>query len=321
MCHALVRTGQPVRGRSLATAARTYFEQAGDVLMTAECLGWEAGAAQMMQDPGALGLIEEALERCQSLEPVPSVTEARLLAILGHVRVSRHEYGKAIQAYEQAVSVGAAFPDLRRLSYVYGNLSLAHQEIGQYAQAVQYSRRAMNVFEILHDRLAITMVENNLACLLFKQGDTDAALRHAQTSLQMADELGMESGKAHVLMTLAELELAQDRFAAAEQYARAALDAARRARETVNEGESHVWLGRVAAAQGDDRRADDEFAIAFEKFDAGEATDWQARGHAVYAEILEARGDLVGANREMRKALAAVGMSPVTPQIATTAIA
>src|SRR5205809_563290 len=50
---ALIRLGQPVRARTQASAARAHFEQAGDVLMTAESLSWEAAGAMQMQDPAA----------------------------------------------------------------------------------------------------------------------------------------------------------------------------------------------------------------------------------------------------------------------------
>jgi tetratricopeptide (TPR) repeat protein len=321
LSNALTRLGQPGRGRTNASAARTYFEQAGDVVMVAECMGWEAGAAQLMQDPVALSLAEEALARCRSIDPVPVTTEARLLAILGHVRMSRHEYAKAIQAYEQAVAVGAAFADLRRLSYIYGSLSLAYQENGQYAQAAQYSRRAMTIYETLHDRLNIGWAENNLALLLLKQGDLVGAVRHAENSLRTIEEMGVESGKAHVLMTMAELELARSNFYAASRYATAALELAQRLGEAPNVGEAHVWLGRVAEAKGDEAAADTEFSVAFQMFESVDALEWQARGHAIYAEILEARGDLAGANRHLRHALAALGTRPVVADHMRIAIA
>lgn len=321
MANALVRMGQPGRGRGAASAARAFFEQAGDGLMVAECLGWEAGAAQLMQDPAALGLIEDALARCRSINPVPVVTEARLLAILGHVRVSRHEYAKAIQAYEQAISVGAAFADLRRLSYVYGALSLAYQESGRYAQAAHYSRRAMALYETLRDRLNIAWAENNLALLVFKQGDLAGALRHAQSALGTIEELGVEAGRAHVLMTMAELELARSDHAAATAYATAALEIAERTGETTNMGEAHVWLGRIAAAQGDEAAVDAEFAAAFERFEVGQATEWQTRAHASYAELLEARGDLRTANRHLRLAIAAAGVREAPVQDVRIAMA
>jgi len=316
-----VRLAQPVRARSHASAARAYFERTQDVLMTAESMSWEAASAMLMQDPVALDLAEDALARCRSLNPVPNTTEAKLLAIVGHVRNARHEYAKAIQAYEEAVAVGSSLQDLRRLSYVYGNLSLAYSETGQYGQAAHYAHRAMALYETLHDRLSLAWAKNNLALLVFKQGDLAAALRHAESSITLIEELGVEAGKAHVLMTLCELELARSNHDEATRHASAALEVAERLGETTNVGEAHVWLGSIAAAQNDAAAADEEFAIAFERFDLAEAVDWQARGHAVYAEILEARGNLVGANRELRLALAAVGTRTGSVEGARFAIA
>src|SRR5258708_33442049 len=56
MSTAHLRLAQWLPARRLASTARAYFEQSGDMLMTAECLGNEASAAYMMQDPGPLSL-------------------------------------------------------------------------------------------------------------------------------------------------------------------------------------------------------------------------------------------------------------------------
>ena len=321
MCTALVRLSQGVRARSQASAARAYFEQAGDVLMAAESLGWEAAAARVMDDPVSVDLATEALRRCRSLDPVPPTTEARLLAMLGHVLVARHEYQRAIDAYEEAIAVGANFADLRRLSYVYGNLSLAYQELGHLGQAGHYARKAMAIDETLQDRVLIAFGENNLALLIFKQGDLASAVRHAERSLRQLEQIGVEAGRANVLMTLSELELERSGYEAAAAYARTAVELAERLGENTNAGEAHMWLGRIAAAQDDDSAADAEFAIAFDRFDQTRAADWQARGHALYAEILEARGDLAGANRQLRRALAAAGRPSTYLEAARIAIA
>lgn len=321
MAHALIRLGKPLEGRRHVSAARVYFDQAGDTLMTAECLGWEAGAAQMLQDITALGLAEEALARCRSLKPVPTSTEARLLAILGHVHNSRHDYRKAIDAYEQSLTLDASTPDLRRLSYVFGNLMLAYQELGQYSESARYAHRAMALYETLRDRVSLIWAENNLALLLHKQGDLTSALRHAATALRMADDLGLEAGKANVLLTMAELELARAAYPAASRYATAALELARRLAETANEGEARIWLGRIAAARGDHSTTDAEFNAAFELFESNDASEWLARGHYIYAEILEARGDLASANGHLRRAMTALGMPSTVATKVRVAIA
>src|SRR3977135_826993 len=56
MATAHLRLAQPVQARRLASSARAYFETSGDMLMTSECLGTEASAAYLGQDPGALAL-------------------------------------------------------------------------------------------------------------------------------------------------------------------------------------------------------------------------------------------------------------------------
>lgn len=319
--NALIRLARPAEGRSHVSSARVYFEQAGDVRMVAECLGWEAGAAQMMQDRTALGLAEEALARCRTIKPVPRATEAWLLHIVGHVHIARHEYRKAIPVYEQSLALDADTPDLRRLSYTYANLMLAYSELGDFKAAGRYARRATALAETLRDRVSLMHGENNLALLLYKEGDLDSALRHAETALQMSDELGVQAGKAHVLMTMAELELAGSNFFAAARWAEAAVEQAQRMGETTNVGEAHVWLGRIAAARGDAATADAEFGLAFQLFESAEATDWIARGNCVYAEILEARGDLPAANRHLRRAIASLGMPSAAAQTARVAIA
>src|ERR1700716_1632892 len=90
MATAHLRLAQPIPARRIASTARAYFESVGDMLMTAECLGSEASAAYMVQDPGALALAEGALATCRSPTPVPAMTESRLLAILGQVHSTNH---------------------------------------------------------------------------------------------------------------------------------------------------------------------------------------------------------------------------------------
>ena len=74
--------------------------------MTAECLGNEASAAYMMQDPGALALAEGGLATCRSIRPVPVITESRLLGVLGGVHTADHRWEAAIKAFEQSIAAG-----------------------------------------------------------------------------------------------------------------------------------------------------------------------------------------------------------------------
>jgi tetratricopeptide (TPR) repeat protein len=318
---AQLRLGHPVRARSEAGAARVFFMQAKDVHNAALAMGYEAGAAGNMLDPSALSLAKEALALCRSMSPVPSMLEARLLMILGHSYTQAHEYANAIRALEESLGVGTSVQDLHQLSLVYSHLSLNNQELGQLAEAAKYAHRAMAIHETLRDKRSLAFAENNLALLVFMQGDLGGAFRHAESSLKRFDELGYAEGKSNVLMTLAELELARSGYRAAAGYAVAAREVAERMANTVNVAEARMLLGRTLEMQGESQAADIEFGAAVELLDAVGVPERMTRNRAIYADILEARGDLAGANRQLRLALAAVRPSSVALMDTRTATA
>ena len=304
MAAAHLRLAQPVPARRLAASARIYFESTGDMLMTAECLGTEASAGYLVHDPGALALAEGALSTCRALNPPAPVTEARLLGILGTVHIANRNWHRAIEAYELAIAAGDVVQDLRRLSMIYSNLSAAHLEVGRFNEAARYAHRAIALHETLTDRVALARSENDLGMLLLRQRDLADAQGHFERALSLFDEVRVEAQRANLLLSMCELCWLRSDLDAAEGWARQALDMATRAKEPINIGESHVWLGRIAEAGGDGRRADVEFSAAFELLQAPSSGQRLSQAHALYADILETRGDLGGAVRQLRQALA-----------------
>jgi len=305
MSMAYLRLSQPIVARRLASAARTYFDQAGDLLMIAECLGNEASAAYILEEPEAGRLAAAALSTCRSISPVPGPTEARLLMVLGSVHLANQDWEAAIDAFQKAISAGDVVQDLHRLSLLYSGLSAAHQELGQFEQAGRLAQRALNIHQTLNDRLSLARSENNLGLLLLHAGDHATARSHADRAIQLFEEAGVESQKANAILTLSELALAQHDLAEAERLGRDALALATRLGEFATASEAHFWLAKVAEARGDDQAVDVEFAAAFEALGQEPGKGRAARLHAMYAEILEGRGNLAGANRELKLALAA----------------
>jgi tetratricopeptide (TPR) repeat protein len=304
MATAYLRLAQPVPARRLASSARAYFESAGDMLMTAECLGTEASAAYLVQDPGALALAEGALATCRSLKPSVPVTEARLLAILGSVHSTNKNWQAAIDAYELAIAAGDVIQDLRRLSLIYSDLSVANQELGRFNEAARYAHRAIGIHETLSDRLSLARSENNLGMLLIRRGDLANAQGHFERALSLFAAAGVEPQRANLLMSMCELCFLRGDLEAAELWARQAVEFATRAAEPANIGATHVWFGRIADAGGDHGRADAEFSAAFDLFKDPTSSQRLSQAHAIYAEILERRGDLGAAVQHLKRALA-----------------
>lgn len=311
MANGHLQLAQPAEAQRLVSTAREYFERTGDVLMTAECLGREAAAAYLMQDPGARALAERGLELCRSLQPIPRTTEARLLTVLGGVHVTNQDWQSAIQAYEQAVAAGEVVQDLRRLSVMFSGLSLAYSEVGQLGQAAHYARRALTIHETLDDKVSLARSENNLGCMLIMRGDLAEAQTHINRAIALFEEVGVEMGKAQFLLSLCEIFLARSDLHDAEDCAIRALDIAERCEEPANVADCHRWLGRVSAARGEDARADAEFALALAGLEALGATERLSRCHLAYAEILEKRGDLASANDHLKQAIAELRPSMV----------
>jgi len=274
--------------------------------MTAECIRNEATAAYLMQDPSALTLAKMGLELCRSLDPVPRITEAALLGVLGSVYATSQDWPAAIGAYEEAIAAGDVVTDLRRLSLMYSGLGHAYQEVGKLDQAVHYAQRALVLHETFNDRLSLARSENNLGLILLKRRDLEGAEAHLARSLGLFEEAAVDAGKANVLLSLCELSHARSRLDEAEGFAARARDVAELSAEPATVAESHLWLGRVAAARGDHGVVDAEFALALKGLEELGSTERLRRCRVTFAEILEGRGDLAAANEHLKLALASV---------------
>jgi tetratricopeptide (TPR) repeat protein len=302
-----LRLAEPVVGRRLAIAARTHYERTGDLLMVAECLGNEAQAAFLMEDPSSVQIAQGALATVRSMKPVPRLTEARLLGVLGHALVHDHQWEPAIKSYEEAIAAADVVQDLQTLSLFYSGLSLSYESTGQLERAGHYAQRALTIHQTLNDRLSLARSENNLGLLVLHGGNPAAAEPHIERALRLFEEVGAESGKSHVLLSMAELALAKHQLDRAQHLAAEALELAARLGESATEAEAHFWFAQIAQARGDAQAADVEFAAALRDLDMAGGPERMARYRAAYAEILESRGDLAGANQQLKLALAELG--------------
>lgn len=302
---AYLRLAQPLPGRRYAAAARAYFERADDRLMAAEALGTEAQAAYLIADPAALPLAQTALETLYSLKTYPPTTESRLLMVMAGVHLNNGKWQEAIDAYEKAITVADVVQDLRRLSLMYSGLSLAYQESGQIGDAARYAQRALTIHETLNDRLSLARSLNNLGCMLIGLKEFASARRHIERALRIFDEEGVEVGRGHFMLSLSELEFAEDNLDRARELANGAAELGSKLGERAIESEAHMWLGRIAAERDDKQESDREFTEAIRAAESLGPGPRLTHAHEAYAEVLESRGDLASANQHLKRALAA----------------
>src|SRR5437899_1400072 len=113
----------------------------------------------------------------------------------------------ASAAKAEAVDVAGELKDLSRLGKMYGNLGGAYEHLGDLARARAYSQKSIAIHELLNDQISVARAENNLGLVLMRQGELDQAREHLDRALRLYDEAGVEVGKGHLLLSLAELEL------------------------------------------------------------------------------------------------------------------
>jgi tetratricopeptide (TPR) repeat protein len=270
--------------------ARGLFQGIGDAWMVVECLDWEAGSLYMLERREALEVAETALRECRKLRPVPLSTEVRILGHIGAIQLTHHEWKKAVAFYEEAVRAAGSLRDLSRLARMYNDLSIAYQELGNLTRAASYSHKALALYAMQQDRWSVALAENNLALVLMKQGELDAAEQHLRTSLRTFEELQIDRSKSHVLLSLGELYLRREAYQQAERLFREALEIARQQGESMTAGLALQFLGQLAARVGNHAATDQAFGEAITLLTPLGVVERLVECHTQYAEILTGRG-------------------------------
>jgi tetratricopeptide (TPR) repeat protein len=305
IARAHIQLGKPEPAGELLRQASAHFESVGDALMLAECLTLQASLAHMTQRPGAVALAERALALCRSLTPVPETTEARVLGALAAAHLANSEWESAMKFYNEAIEVGGALNDLRRLALMYQGMCIAYRETGQNEAATRYANRSLALLEVVRDRASLARIENDLGLLMMAKGDHPGAHLHLDRALELTEATEPEAGRANMILSLSELSLQEGNVEAAAELAEEGLRLAQQMQEGAAVAEAHMWLGRVAEERGDNEAVDREFELALQGLAEFGVGDRLLRCHGMYAEILERRGDLKRAYVHMKNAWSA----------------
>jgi tetratricopeptide (TPR) repeat protein/DNA-binding XRE family transcriptional regulator len=302
---AQLNRANPYAAFAEVASARAAFEAAGDRWMVVECMDLESAGLHMLDDPKALTAAEAALSACRRLRPQNRALEARILGRLGSIHVAHHRWPTAVEYYSQAVEVAGEMKDLSRVGKMYNDLSIAYEHLGDLPRSRAYAQKAITIHELLHDRIAVARAENNLGLVFMRQGDLEAAREHLNRSLSICDEVGVEVGKSHVLLSLAELDLNGHDPDGARRRAEEALDLAERIQDPNDVADAHEMIAGSAEMMGERMAADQHFATAIATLRGARRTDHLVTMHVKYARVLEKRGETMGAFEQLKHAIAA----------------
>jgi len=297
-----LRLGQIRPGEQRLTEAWGDLAVGGDPVTRVECMITQAQLAHMKQRPEAVELAKDALAACRKLEPIPNRVEVRALNALAAAHEGAGAWAAAITCYEEGIERAGPLFDMRRQALMVTEVAIAYKELGEPDLSLRYATRALKLVETLGDLVPLAMAENNLGWILIALGDLGAARKHLERSLELAEATNLEVGRSHVLLSMCELNLAEHKYVEARAFADEALVYADRWGESSSAAQAHVWLGQVAASLGEACVVDSEFALAIDQLKRNGELERLVRCHALYAEILEQRGEAERAYEHLKSA-------------------
>ena len=283
--------------------ARPEFERLGDEWMAVEALDWESSALGLLDDPGALPLANRTLERCRRLGPGAAQIEARILGHIAGMYVVTQSWALAVRYYEEAVDVASGVKDLLQLAKMHHGLGVAYERMHQGGAARQHFDKALALYSMENDQASIWRVENDLGLLLMTQSQLDSAERHLLAALNRSTELNIERrGRGFTLVNLGDVMLQRGRLASAADYLAQALEVGEATGERIVQAEARVLLGQVEERNGNAAMVDEHFEIAIQILEELRMPDRLRDAHMEYAELLDARRDVIGASRHWKRA-------------------
>ena len=300
---ARVWLGRADQALDLLAAARREFERGEDPLREVAAMDWEAMALCLLQRPEALGLAQRALAACRGLDVVPVPLEVRILSHIGSAHVLRREWDEAVRIYEQAIEAAGSVRDLRRLGLMYANLAIAYGSAGQPERGIGFAHRALALHQLHRDRLSLARTRNNLAMIQLQLGRLQEAEASALQALAGFAELGVERERTNILLTLAEIKLAQGKWRECAARLDEVEALASELQEDLPLATAHELRARLMEARDNSEGSDREYRIALDLLERAGSSERWVECAVNHARSLRRRGELAAGYELLERAL------------------
>jgi tetratricopeptide (TPR) repeat protein len=275
--------------------ARDLAEAAGDPWLAAESQGWEANALHAGDDAEAVVVGRAALDRYQRLERRRPETEAWLRERLATFLVRRHAYEEAREHYEHALELAGPVRDLVQMARVHHGLAYCHWARRELSRAIELVRTAVALFSVESRfrphaaALSLPRAENDLGHMLMERGQLEAAGESLTSALEHFAARNEDRARGHVLVTLAQLRIRQDRRPEARRLLTDAVNLAERLDAAPALASALQERARLHEEEGDHDAADEAYGRALGVLERAGERERHRLYAAAYARMLEAR--------------------------------
>jgi tetratricopeptide (TPR) repeat protein len=253
---------------------------------------------------GDFDAADAALQRARSLlTPLGDVSAmADLENDVGVFEEERGEYRLALEAYRQSLALRQSLGDQRLIGESLLNVGFGYFQVGEFDNAQVHWERAETLYAELDDRGGQVRARQSLGLAQIARGEFAKAREALQQSLRVAESAQMAEERAVSLLSLAELNRLEGRFADATAGAQHAYELFTQREDPRGQVESALLGAAIALDVGDWNEA--RAKLSMFSADAIENREQQALHAWRSGEWAEASGDAKRAARDAERAIA-----------------
>ena len=151
---------------------------------------------------------QKALEEVEKMEQQDVYLKASILFNLGLVNKTLGCVKDSITCYDQAAELlSSSAQNPHEIAKVYLSLGTAYRKIGHLDLAVQYSEKAIGMFECSENQLTVVKTQVQTAALYVQMGRIEEALPLLEKSVHRFRQLGIREEEGVATVELAKLKL------------------------------------------------------------------------------------------------------------------
>jgi tetratricopeptide (TPR) repeat protein len=243
------RLGQPDAAIEQYTRAAAMREKLGDAAGLGKTL---RNLAIVQSVSGQRDAAEKTLDRAKTI--LEGIGDRASLGDLyndrGVVAEENGDFAAALAAYREALAIRQQLDVPNLVAESLDNVGFSSFQLGRFDDALVYWQQALAMYQKLDDRNKMLRVEQNMGVLDTARGHFATAEKTLQAALNTAQDNQLTELVSVAHIDLAELALAQGRYADATTHSARAAEIARRRSDRRTETEAKLQLARGATALG-----------------------------------------------------------------------
>jgi serine/threonine protein kinase/tetratricopeptide (TPR) repeat protein len=295
--------GQAQKALDLSNQARDLYVSAGDRRGAARILLTEGDVLYDQSEfEAARKKFEDAIPVFREIGAQKSIRSA--VERIGNVYYSQGNMSEAEKYYERGLAFDREINDPSALGSDYGNLANALDGLGDLKGALKMQKESLAVFTQVGERRGISATENNLGNLLVEMGNLEEAKKYFEMALALNREISYRRGEPYPIAGIGDALLPEGDLQGARQKFNEALTLCKELNDEDFVAQQQVSLATVDLFEDKYSEGEDLARQAIAGYEKDNSTGNAAWSQAVLSRNLLGDGKLAEATAAAEKALA-----------------